>query len=206
MISRGGHVKGKPGFRLRACILCDNETVSAAAGAVPREIQGIAMGVRFVVAVCLFLAALWDLFTTFYGVSYFFDLPMNPNINPAQFIFALAVTMVVFGFVIATHLIWDLKRDGAPTLILKAALLTCIAIDLITAWEGTKRFVFYGDEGDAARGVGLAVVTVLIVSSTILLPQLLGQPRAQTSEPGDSGKNKSDLFGIFGFFSKKSKE
>jgi hypothetical protein len=164
------------------------------------------MGVRPVVAISLFLGALWDLFTTFYGVSYYFDLPMNPNINPGQFIFALAVTMVVFGFVIATHLIWDLKQDDAPALILKAALLACIAIDLVTAWEGTKRFVFYGDEGDAARGVGLAVVTALIVSSTIFLPQLIGQPRTPTPEPGDSGKKKSELFGLFGFFSKKSKE
>jgi uncharacterized membrane protein YdcZ (DUF606 family) len=169
------------------------------------------MGVRLVVAISLILGALWDLFTTFYGVSYYFDLPMNPNINPGQFIFALVVTMVIFGFVIATHLIWDSKQDDIPTLILIGAVVICIGIDLITAWEGTKRFVFYGDEGDATRGAGLAVVTVLIVSSTIFLPALIGRasqagiPRpAKTSKESDSPVTV--IGSIFNFGRKKSKE
>jgi tryptophan-rich sensory protein len=165
------------------------------------------MGVRLVVAICLVLGALWDFFTTFYGVSYYFDLPMNPNINPAQFIFALVVTMVVFGFVIATHLIWDSKQDDTPALILKAALVTCIAIDLVTAWEGTKRFVFYGDEGDAARGAGLAIVTALIVSSTIFLPKLIGMTASQPSlKPGPSKKRSELSMKVYGIMRKKSKE
>jgi hypothetical protein len=130
------------------------------------------MGVR-VVTIVLFLGALWDYFTTFRGVADFFDLPTNPNINPAQFTFGLAVTTMIFGFVIASHLIWNLKADDLPTLLLKVAWVTCIAIDLFTSWDGTKRFVFYGDDGDAARGIGLAVVTALIVTSSLLLSKLL---------------------------------
>jgi hypothetical protein len=130
------------------------------------------MGVRLV-AVCLALGALWDLFTTFHGVAYYFDLPMNPKINPGQFIFALVVTMAVFGFVIATHFIWNVKQDDIPMLILKAAWGLCIVIDLVTAWEGTRHYVFYGDDGDPVRGLGLALVTVLIVASSIFLSRLV---------------------------------
>jgi tryptophan-rich sensory protein len=121
----------------------------------------------------LVVGALWDFFTTLQGVADYFDLPTNPNINPAQFMFALVVTAVVFGFVMATHIIWNIKGDELPTLLLKAAWAICIAIDLFTSWEGTKRFIFYGDDSDPARGVGLAVVTALIVSSSILLAKLL---------------------------------
>ncbi len=130
------------------------------------------MGVRLIGCVLL-LGGLWDLFTTFRGVADFFDLPTDPKTNPAQFIFAIVVTMVVFGFVIGTHLIWSLKSDDIPTLVLKAAWGVCILIDLFTSWEGTKRFVFYGNDDDAARGIGLGVVTALIVSSSILLSKLL---------------------------------
>jgi hypothetical protein len=152
-------------FPLLRGVLCDNETSAP-------QIQGIAMGVRLV-AVSLVLGALWDLFTTFHGVAYYFDLPMNPKINPGQFIFALVVTMVVFGFVIATHFIWTVKQDDIPVLILKAAWGLCIAIDLVTSWEGTRHYVFYGDDGDPVRGLGLALVTALIVSSSIFLSRLV---------------------------------
>jgi len=129
------------------------------------------MGVR-VLGLGLLVGAIWDLFTTFYGIAGYFDLPMNPEINPVQFTFGIVVTMVVFGFVIGTHLIWSMK-DDVPALLLKAGWAACVAIDLVTSWEGTKRYVFYGDDGDPARGVGLAVVTALIVSSTILLSRLV---------------------------------
>ncbi len=132
----------------------------------------MSMGVRLV-AVGLILGTLWDLLTTFRGVADFFDLPLDPNINPSQFAFGLVVTMVIFGFVIATHLIWNLNSSDAPALVLKAAWGACIVIDLFTSWEGTKHFVFYGDDGDAVRGLGLAVVTALIVSSSIFLSKLL---------------------------------
>jgi tryptophan-rich sensory protein len=132
----------------------------------------MSVGVRLVVF-GLVIAALWDLFTTFHGVSAYFDLPMNPKINPAQFIFGLIVTIVVFGFVFATHYIWSLEPGDGPALLLKAAWAICVAINLITSWEGTKRFIFYGDEGDPARDAGLAIVTALIVSSAIFLSKLL---------------------------------
>jgi len=130
------------------------------------------MGVRLV-AVSLIIGALWDLFTTFHGVAYYFDLPMNPKINPGQFMFAIAVTMVVFGFVIATHFIWTIKQDDIPMHILRAAWGLCIVIDLVTSWEGTRHYIFYEDDGDPARGAGLAMVTVLIVSSSIFLSRLV---------------------------------
>jgi tryptophan-rich sensory protein len=131
------------------------------------------MGYRLV-ALGLVLGALWDVFTTFHGVTAFFDLPMDPKINPVQFVFGLVVTMMVFGFVMATHLIWaNGKSEETPALLVKAAWAACIAIDLFTSWEGTKSYVFYGDEGDAARDIGLAVVTALIVSSSIFLSKLL---------------------------------
>lgn len=130
------------------------------------------MGVRLIGFVLL-LGGLWDLFTTFRGIADFFDLPVDPKINPAQFAFAVVVTMVVFGFVIASHLIWSLKSDDIPTLFLKGAWAVCVLIDLFTSWAGTKRFVFYGDDGGPIRGVGLLVVTALIVAASILLSKLL---------------------------------
>jgi hypothetical protein len=130
------------------------------------------MGVRLVIF-ALILGGLWDFFTTLRGVADFFDLPIDPKINPAQFTFGLIVTIVVSGFVLASHLIWNLKSDDVPTLLLKTAWGACIAIDLFTSWEGTKRYVFYGEDGDPARGIGLAVVTALIVSSSLLLSKLL---------------------------------
>lgn len=130
------------------------------------------MGVRLV-ALGLVLGALWDVFTTFHGVSAFFDLPMDPKINPVQFAFGMVVTFVVFGFVMATHMIWTVKSEELPALLLKVAWAACIAIDLFTSWEGTKSYVFYGDEGDPARDIGLAVVTALIVMSSIFLSRLL---------------------------------
>jgi tryptophan-rich sensory protein len=130
------------------------------------------MGVR-IVAAGLLLGSLWNLFTVFRGVSDYFDLPVTPNINPAQFTFGLVVTVVIFGFVIATQLIWSLKGDDSPTLALKAAWAICVAINLFTSFEGTTRYVFYGDDSDTVRGVGLAVVTALVVTATMFLSKLL---------------------------------
>ena len=132
----------------------------------------MAAGVR-VVAIVLVLGALWDLFTTFYGLAAYFDLPLNPRINPVQFTFAMVLTAIVFGFVIATHLIWAMKHDDMTGQVLKAAWGVCVAINLITSWQGTKHYVFYGDDGDAARGVGLALATALTVLSTIFLSKLV---------------------------------
>lgn len=129
------------------------------------------LGVRLVIAV-LITAALWDLFTIFYGLAAYFDLPLNLEINPVQFSFALVLTAIVFGFVLATHLIWGMKQEDFMVPLLRAAWGVCIAINLVASWQGTKNYVFYGDNGDAARGVGLALATVLTVSSTIFLSML----------------------------------
>jgi tryptophan-rich sensory protein len=138
-------------------------------------------GVKLVAGV-LFAGALWDLFTTFYGLASYFDLPLNPGINPVQFIFGLVLTAIVFGFVIATHLIWSMGGgDDLMVQVLKAAWGVCIAINLITSWQGTKHFVFYGDDGDAARGIGLALATALTVMSTIFFSRLV-----MGKEPGAS--------------------
>jgi hypothetical protein len=125
-------------------------------------------GDYFVGAVLVPVAA-WDFFTTLFGLAAYFDLPLNPGINPVQFAFAMVLTIIVFSFVIATPLIWSIKQDELMVQILKAAWGVCIAINLITSWQGTKHYVFYGDDGDAARGIGLAVATVLTVLSTIFL-------------------------------------
>ncbi len=134
--------------------------------------MNMSAGVRVVAAV-LAAGALWDLFTTFYGVAHYFDLPFYPSINPVQFMFGIVLTTIVFSFVIATHLIWTMKGDDLMVQVLRAAWAACIAINLITSWQGTKYFVFYGDDGDAARGMGLALATVLTVSSTIFLSRLI---------------------------------
>ncbi len=130
------------------------------------------MGIKFI-AIVLSLTAGWDAFTTFLGVAGFFDFPINTKLNPAQFWFVLVVTMVVFGFVIATHYIWSLKSDDITVLILKGAWAVCVVIDLFTTWAGTKRFVFPDSDNDFGQGGGLLVVTGLIVASTILLSRLI---------------------------------
>jgi tryptophan-rich sensory protein len=125
------------------------------------------------VAIVLVAGAVWDMFTTFYGLARYFDLPFYPSINPVQFTFGIVLTTIIFGFVIATHLIWSMKGDDLMVQVLKAAWAVCIAINLITSWQGTKHFVFYGDDGDAARGIGLALATALTVLSTIFLSRLI---------------------------------
>ncbi len=129
-------------------------------------------GVR-VVASVLVAGALWNGFTTFYGLASLLDLPVDPGINPVQFTFGLVLTLIVFGLLIATHLIWSTKHNDLMLQVLKAAWGVCIAIDLVASWQGTKHFVFYGDEGDAARAIGLALATALTVSSTIFLSRLV---------------------------------
>lgn len=130
------------------------------------------MGVRLV-AIILFLGAAWDLISTFQGIAQFFDLPIEARINPIQFIFALVVTAVVFGFVIASHLIWNLKSDDLPTLLLKIAWACCLVIDFFTSWAGTSHYVFYNDITGATQAAGLLLATFLIVASSILLSKLV---------------------------------
>jgi hypothetical protein len=124
------------------------------------------------IVIPLVLGAAWDLYTTFTGVSDFFDLPTNPAINGGQFAFGVVITCTIFGFVIASQLFWNANLHDAPGLLLKAAWAVCIAIDLFTSWAGTKRIVFYDDD-DPAKGFAMAVAAALIVASTILLSKLL---------------------------------
>ena len=132
----------------------------------------MAMGV-LLVKIVLAVGAAWNFFTTLYGLASYFDLPLDPGINSVQFTFAMVLTAVVFSFVIATHLILTMKHQDLTVMLLKAAWGACVAIDLIASWQGTKHYVFYGDDGDAARAVGLALATALTVSSTIFLSRLV---------------------------------
>ena len=59
-------------------------------------------------AIPLLAPAIWNLYTTFRGLSDFFDLPTHPSINPGQFAFGVVVTIIVIGFVVASRLIWSI--------------------------------------------------------------------------------------------------
>ncbi len=121
-----------------------------------------------VVMIPLVFGALWDFITTFQGVADFFDLATKWDINPGQFIFGVVISLIIFGFVLSSHLIWKMTSQETPGLLVRGAWLTCIAIDLFTSWEGTRRIIFYDDD-DAAKGIGIAVAAALIVASTVLL-------------------------------------
>jgi hypothetical protein len=128
---------------------------------------------ELLVAAVLAPVAAWDFFTTLYGLAAFFDLPLNPGINPVQFAFAMVLTSIVFSFVLATQIILNIGNGDLLVQMIKAAWALCIGINLVTSWLGTKHYVFYGDDGDAARGIGLALATVLTVLSTIFLSRQL---------------------------------
>jgi hypothetical protein len=66
-----------------------------------------------------------------------------------------------------------MKGDDLAISILKAACVLCIAVNMITSWQGTKYYVFYGDDGDAARGIGLALASLLTVLATVFLPRVV---------------------------------
>lgn len=124
------------------------------------------------VAIPLLAPAAWNLYTTFRGLSDFFDLPTNPNINPGQFLFGIIVTIIIISFVIASQLIWSFRSDDAPVLLLKAASVTCILIDVFASWVGTKQIISF-DEDDPGKSVGLALVVALVVLSKIGLSIIL---------------------------------
>ena len=123
-------------------------------------------------AIPLLAPALWNLYTTFMGLSLFFDLPTNPNINPGQFAFGVIVTIIVIGFVVASRLIWTALPDDMPGLLLKVAIVICILIDVGASWIGTKRVISFDDD-DPAKAFGLALVIALVVLSKIGLSSVL---------------------------------
>jgi hypothetical protein len=130
------------------------------------------MGIKLV-AIIVGLGALWGGFTTFRGVADVFELVTVSRINPFQFSFALVVTLVVSGFVIATHIIWSFKSDDLITLILKLAWVGCFVIDIYTSLVGTRYYVFDNQVDTPAKALSLLVVTFLISTSTILLSRIL---------------------------------
>jgi hypothetical protein len=130
------------------------------------------MGIKLV-ALIVSLGALWDGFTTFRGVADLFELVTVSNVNPFQFSFALVVTMVVFGFVIATHLIWSFTSDDIVTLLLKFAWVICFMVDLYTSLVGTRYYVFNDNIDTPTKAMGLLLVTFLVSASSVLLSRLL---------------------------------
>lgn len=130
------------------------------------------MGIKLV-ALIVGLGALWDGFTTFRGVADLFDLTESTSINPYQASFTFIVTMTIFGFVIATHLIWSFKSDDIITLLLKIAWFLCFAVDLYTSLLGTRHYVFNDVVDTPAKSLGLLLVTFLISASSVLLSRIL---------------------------------
>jgi len=128
------------------------------------------MNVRLL-AIPLLFPVIWNIYTTFRGLCDFFDLPTHPSINPGQFVFGIVVTIIIIGFVIASRAIWT-SPDEAPFVLLKAASVVCIAIDVAASWVGTKHVISF-DYYDPAKAVGLALMVALLVLSKIALSTLL---------------------------------
>ncbi len=122
-------------------------------------------------AIPLLIPVLWNIYTTFRGIADFFDLPTHPSINPGQFAFGIVITIIVTSFVIAIRAIWS-APDAAPFLMLKAASVVCVAIDVAASWVGTKHVISFDDD-DPGKAFGLALVVALIVLSKIALSTLL---------------------------------
>lgn len=121
----------------------------------------------------LLIGAAWGAFTTFLGVAGFFDLATSTKMNPVQFLFAFVLTTVIFGFVIASHIVWSFKSDDIPTLMMKVAWMLCVLIVFYAALRGTRQFVFGDGEVDIVQRSGLVLVTFLVVAASILLSKLL---------------------------------
>ena len=128
------------------------------------------MNVRLL-AIPLLVPVIWNIYTTRQGLCDFFDLPTHPSINPGQFVFGIMVTIIVIGFVIASRAIWT-APDDASFVVLKAASMVCIAIDVAASWFGTKHVISF-DYNDPAKAFGLALVVALLVLSKIALSMLL---------------------------------
>jgi hypothetical protein len=122
-------------------------------------------------AIPLLAPVVWNIYTTFRGLCDFFDLPTHPSINPGQFLFGIMVTIIVIGFVVASRAIWN-SPDEAPFVLLKAASIVCIAIDVAASWVGTKHVIMF-DYEDPAKAFGLALMVALLVLSKIALSTLL---------------------------------
>jgi hypothetical protein len=125
------------------------------------------------IAAIISLGALWDGFTTFFGIVQVFNILGGDSIQPMQVMFAVVVSVVILGFLIATHVIWSFETDDIVTLILKGAWLVCLVLDCYTAYIGNKFFVFNNDLETPAHHLGLIIVTLLITISSILLSRIV---------------------------------
>jgi hypothetical protein len=123
----------------------------------------------FVVA----LGALWDGFTSFYGIAEFYDVVIGESKWP-QIVFAVIAAITIVGFMVATRLIWSGTEENNTILILlKVAWVVCFVIDLATSFIGTQDFVFKGMVGGTVDLLGLLIISFLVTSSSVLLSQLI---------------------------------
>ena len=123
----------------------------------------------FVVA----LGALWDGFTSFYGIAEFYDVVVDDG-DWRRIAFALVAAITIVGFMVATRLIWSATEENNTILILlKVAWVVCFVIDLATSFIGTQDFVFKGMVGGTVDLLGLLIISFLVTSSSVLLSQLI---------------------------------
>ncbi len=126
-----------------------------------------------IVALIIGLGALWDGFTTLFGIDEVLMIFSADPVNPIKAAFAVIVSLVVFGFMIATHWIWTFTSEDLITLLLKIAWFLCFAIDLYTSVRGNSYYVFDNKVDTGAEQFALIIVTFLITTSTILMSRLL---------------------------------
>lgn len=127
----------------------------------------------WIIGTIIGLGALWDAFTTFFGIAQVFNILGGDVIHPAQVIFAVVVSLVIFGFLVATHLIWSHEGDDMVSVMLKTTWVVCLVLDCYTAYIGNRYLVFGNALETSAHHVGLVIVTLLITVSTILLSRIV---------------------------------
>lgn len=119
------------------------------------------------------LGALWDGYTSFYGIAEFYDLVLGES-DPMRFVFAAIASITIVGFMVATRLIWSgVETNNEITVLLKVAWVVCFVIDLYTSFIGTRDWIFGGMAGGTANVIGLLIFSFLVTSSSVLLSQLL---------------------------------
>lgn len=126
-----------------------------------------------VLIVVVSFGALWDGYTSFYGIAEFYNLIMS-DAGPMRYAFAGVAAVTIVGFMIATRLIWSsTEPNNSITVLLKVAWVVCFVIDLYTSFIGTRDWVFDGMAGGPANVFGLLIFSFLVTSSSVLLSQLI---------------------------------
>jgi hypothetical protein len=119
------------------------------------------------------IGALWDGYTSFFGIAEFYELLTN-NQDVRRLIFAGVAATIIVGFMVATRLIWSsAEKNNAITMLLKGAWVICFLIDLYTSYVGTRYYIFGDMVESGADMVGLVLVSFLVTSSSVLLSQLI---------------------------------